>query len=93
MSNIEKLKILTGESNDTLLEILLADAMEMVLSYTNRGKMIPELEYPVRELALIAYNRMGTEGNPEEVKAEKVIALKMLRSASMMFWTNTGWCE
>ena len=58
MNNIDKLKILTRESDDTLLELLLADAVEVVLSYTNRGKMIPELEYPVRELALIAYNRM-----------------------------------
>lgn len=62
MNNIDKLKILTRESDDTLLELLLADAAEVVLSYTNREKMIPELEYPVRELALIAYNRMGTEG-------------------------------
>lgn len=45
-----------------LLSLLLEDAKEYVLGYTGRTDMIPVLERPVRELAVIAYNRMGTEG-------------------------------
>lgn len=56
------LKKLTGESDKELLEILLEDAKSFVLAYTSRTRMIPELERPVRELAVIALNRMGTEG-------------------------------
>ena len=44
------------------VEILLEDAKETVLSYTNRKNLIPQLRKPMRDLALIAYNRRGTEG-------------------------------
>lgn len=60
--NLAKLKILTGEGDDKLLSLLLSDAEEYVLAYTGRTHLIPQLEKPVRDLALIAYNRMGTEG-------------------------------
>lgn len=62
MDDLEKLAILTGEKDDELLEILLEDARQFVLSYTNRTRMIPALEKPVRDLVIIALNRMGTEG-------------------------------
>lgn len=60
--HIEKLIKLTGEKDEELLEILLEDTEAYVLSYTNRTKMIPGLEKPMRDLAVIALNRMGTEG-------------------------------
>ena len=60
--NIVSLMTLTGESDTVLLITLLEDAEEFVLSYTNRTHMIPALEKPKRDLALISYNRMGTEG-------------------------------
>lgn len=60
--NLAKLKILTGESDEALLSLLLSDAEEYVLAYTCRTHIIPQMEKPVRDLALIAYNRMGTEG-------------------------------
>ena len=41
---------------------LLEDAESFVLGYTNRTKLIPPLEKPVRDLAVIALNRIGTEG-------------------------------
>ena len=59
---IEKLKKLTGEKDEELLEILIEDAENFVLAYTNRSKLVPELEKTVRDLAVIALNRMGTEG-------------------------------
>lgn len=48
--------------DDVLLESLQEDAEEFVLSYTNRTVMIPQLQKPVRDLVVIAYNRIGTEG-------------------------------
>lgn len=62
MTEIEKLKKLTGESDEELLSLLLDDAEEFVLAQTNRTKLIPQLQKPVRDLAVIAYNRRGTEG-------------------------------
>ena len=62
MSDLEKLKLLTGESNTALLSLLLEDAKEFVLAYTNRTKLVPGLEKVVRDLAVIALNRRGTEG-------------------------------
>ena len=64
MTEIEKLKLITGEGDDklNLLSLLLSDAEEFVLSYTNRTVLPDGLKKPVRDLAVIAYNRLGTEG-------------------------------
>lgn len=59
---IEKLMKLTGETDEELLELLLEDAEAFVLSYTNRSRIVTGLEKSVRDLAVIALNRMGTEG-------------------------------
>lgn len=60
--DVEILKVLTGCTDESLLGVLLEDAKEMVLSYTNRKNLTPQLRKPMRDLALIAYNRRGTEG-------------------------------
>ena len=60
--NIQKLTVLSGEEDEELLELLLLDAEEYVLSYTNRRRLLPALEKTVRDLAVIALNRRGTEG-------------------------------
>ena len=62
MDNLEKMKILTGESDEKLLSLLLDNAEQFVLAYTNRSHVIRNLEGAVCDLAVIAYNRMGTEG-------------------------------
>ena len=62
MTEIEKLKKLTGESDEELLFLLLEEAEAFVLSYTNRTKLVYGLDKAVRDLAVIALNRMGTEG-------------------------------
>lgn len=62
MTDIEKLKKLTGETDEELLVLLLEDAKAFVLSYTNRTKIVTGREKAVRDLAVIALNRMGTEG-------------------------------
>ena len=62
MTDFERIKILTGERDEELVEVILEDATDWVLAYTGRKKMIPELKKTVRDLAVIAINRMGTEG-------------------------------
>ena len=62
MTELEKLKILTGEKDEELLQILLEDAEAFALSYTNRTHLVSGLDKAVRDLAVIALNRMGTEG-------------------------------
>lgn len=62
MTDVEKLKKLTGETDDDLLKLLLEEAESFVLSYTNRARIVTGLEKAVRDLAVIALNRMGTEG-------------------------------
>ena len=62
MTELEKLKKLTGEKDDELLQILVEDATAWVLAYTNRTGLVSGLDKTVRDLAVIALNRMGTEG-------------------------------
>ncbi|SHK33746.1 phage head-tail connector protein [Hespellia stercorisuis] len=62
MTDLEKLKKLTGESDEELLSLLLEEAESFVLSYTNRKKITSGLDKTVRDLAVIALNRRGTEG-------------------------------
>lgn len=62
MTELEKLKKLTGEKDEELLQVLMEDATAWVLAYTNRTRLISGLDKTVRDLAVIALNRMGTEG-------------------------------
>lgn len=62
MTELEKLRKQTGESDEELLSLLLEDAENFVLSNTNRTTLTPALRKTVRDLAVIAYNRQGTEG-------------------------------
>lgn len=62
MTDLEKLKKLTGESDEALLSLLLEEAEAFVLSYTNRTRIVTGLGKAVRDLAVIALNRRGTEG-------------------------------
>lgn len=69
MTDFERIKILTGERDEELVEIVLEDAKDWVLAYTGRKKMIPELKKTVRDLAVVAINRMGTEGESSRTGA------------------------
>lgn len=62
MTEIEKLRKLTGETDTELLTLLLEEAEEFALSYTNRTRSVEGMKKPVRDLAVITLNRMGTEG-------------------------------
>lgn len=61
-SDVRTVSKLTGEQDEELIAVLLNDAESFVLSYTMRTKIIQPLEKPVRDLVVIALNRMGTEG-------------------------------
>ena len=60
--DIVKIITLTGEKDEDLIELLLDDAEEFVKSYTGRKNIVTGLEKAVRDLTVIALNRMGTEG-------------------------------
>jgi hypothetical protein len=69
VTDFERIKILTGERDEELVEVVLEDATDWVLAYTGRKKMIPGLKKTVRDLAVIAINRMGTEGESSRTGA------------------------
>lgn len=69
MTDFERIRVLTGERDEELVEVVLEDATDWVLAYTGRKKMIPELKKTVRDLAVIAINRMGTEGESSRTGA------------------------
>ena len=69
MTDFERIKILTGERDEELVEVVLEDATDWVLAYAGRKKMIQELKKTVRDLAVIAINRMGTEGESSRTGA------------------------
>lgn len=73
MTDLEKIKLLTGESDDALLSLLLEDAKDYVLDQTNRTWIPAKLKKLVRDIALLSYNRLGTEG--ESSRAEGGISI------------------
>lgn len=67
MTQIEKLKIRleiakNDESKDELLTTLLEDAQGEILDYCNRDTLPTRAEGLQRDLAIIYYNRQGSEG-------------------------------
>ena len=62
MSDIEVLQRLTGEDDTEVLALLLEQAEKRILAYTNRSYLTAMLEQVKIDWAVIAYNRMGTEG-------------------------------
>lgn len=62
MTELEKLEKITGETDASLLQLLLDDAAEYVKQYTQRKNIPAELQKTVRDIAVIAYHRRGTEG-------------------------------
>lgn len=62
MTDLEMIKKITGESDDELLSLLLTMAEEKILALAGRTRMIYPLKPAVRDWAVVAYNRMGTEG-------------------------------
>ncbi len=59
---VEKLKVRLNEEDTELLEQLLEDAETEILDYCNRDVLLPHMLGLQRELAIIYYNRLGSEG-------------------------------
>ena len=62
MTDLEMLKKITGESDEELLSSLLTLAEAEILAQTNRSKITEKLKPAVRKWAVIAYNRLGIQG-------------------------------
>lgn len=61
---LSRLQVVVGTTDDdTLLTQLIYDAAEWVEAYTSRTSVPQGLLRSVGDLALIAYNRRGTEGD------------------------------
>ena len=85
MTELEKMKKVTGENDEDLLQLLMDDAESLVLAYTNRTKIPEQLKKTVRDLAVIAYHRRGTEGEKDGVRAVSPTRSMMHRNRSMTF--------
>lgn len=59
---VQRLQKITGGVDADLLLVLYQDAIDQILAYTHRTKLPAALEKTARDIAVIAYNRMGTEG-------------------------------
>lgn len=62
---LDKIKLylgLTGNEKDALLSQLLEDATQYVKDYTHQETLPQALESSVRDIVIIQYNRIGTEG-------------------------------
>lgn len=65
MTQLEKLKIrlrIKDDKQDDLLNMLLEDAENEILDFTNRTVLLDKMEGLQRELAIIYYNRQQDEG-------------------------------
>lgn len=77
---LEKLKQLTSESDETVLSSLLLRAENIILSETNREKLTPVLERLLPELVIELYNRSGSEG--EQSRSEGGISVSYVDGIS-----------
>ena len=62
MTQMEYVKSVTGETDENLLSCLLEKAKDRLLSMTNRTVLNTSLTSAQTDWCVIAYNRMGTEG-------------------------------
>ena len=69
LTPVEKLKKMTGETDEGLLELLYETAVTEVLALTNRTKLNTALTAAAEKWALIAWNRLGLEGESSRSEA------------------------
>lgn len=64
MSQLEKLKLKLGsvDASDELLDLFLSDAEEFILETTHLAELPERLLSSQVDLAIIAYNKQGIEG-------------------------------
>ena len=69
MTPVEKLKKITGETDEGLLQLLYDTATQEVLALTNRKVLNDALKAAAEKWALIAWNRLGLEGERARTEA------------------------
>lgn len=77
MEQLTKLKLrldINDNSQDGLLNQMLEDAENEILDYCNREVLLPRMEGLKRELAIIYYNRQGTEGESSHSEGEMSVS-------------------
>lgn len=57
-----RVQILTGLDDENMINQLIADAKAWILVYTGRKTIPDELETTVGDLAIVEFNRLGTQG-------------------------------
>lgn len=65
MSTLDKIKLtlgITGIAEDALLNMLIEDVTEDLLSWINRNTLPSTLDPTLRQIVIIRYNKMGIEG-------------------------------
>lgn len=65
MTQLEKLKLRLGiadTSQDSLLESILEDVEVEMLVHTNRSELLPAMQALQIKIAIIEYNKQGSEG-------------------------------
>ena len=67
MTQLEKLKTrlnisLVDKSQDALLECILSDVEADMLAFTNRSELLPSMNSLQIKIAIIEYNKQGSEG-------------------------------
>ena len=83
---LEKLKMLTGESDEAVLLSFILRAENIILSETNRDKLTPALGRLIPELVIELYNRSGSEG--EQSRSEGGISVTFSVGLKRLFQTR-----
>lgn len=69
MTDLQMIQKITGESDSELIEMLFTMAQEKICALTNRSKIITALIPAARDWAVVAYNRLGMEGETSRSEA------------------------
>lgn len=81
---LARVKLLTGRGDiDALLGQLIDDAAEQALNYTNRTQVVDGMVKPIGDLAIVFYNRLGTEGEKSRSEGGEKYDFWKNRKASM----------
>lgn len=66
LENIKLLLNIQDNSKDNLLNYLISNVKQKILTYTNQTEILPSMEYIVDELVILRYNKLGSEGLQSE---------------------------
>lgn len=80
MTQLEKIKLRLGISDtgqDALLTMLIEDTEREILDYTNRDILPTKAEALQRELVIIYYNRLGSEGESSRSEGGVSVSYEM----------------